>query len=232
MSENIILPIIASIPGIVSIITISIYIYTLRKKSKKTVKAIGFSGLYKLAKAPNSKSEFLTGSVQLSLLNDRDDSVVITDIIGHVHYDKERYKKNDEMIIKSTPHQLPYISAPPQNFDQVIPTVIKPHEAVKIELIFTFPYIFSNLLYRAIPARFGGFIGENPIMVSDEREYIRNWDNLPITMYITLHIDGKEDIKAIISLEKENPENIYTLRGTYWSTDIARIGRDIWEGKW
>lgn len=47
-----------------------------------------------------------------------------------------------------------------------------------------------------------------------------------------MHMDGSENIKAIVGLERENPQGIHTQRGTYWSTDIARIGRNIWDGKW
>lgn len=230
MIESIIPAILASIPGFASLF---IYIYILRKKSKKTVKAVGFSGVYKIAKQEKSKMDVLVGEANITLLNDRDDSVTITDIIGSVHYDKKRYKINEGLIIKSSSSQLPYvISSHPQNFVDIIPKVIKPHEAVKIKLDFVFTNVFANLLYRAIPARFGGFVGDNPILVSSEIEYIKKWDSLPILLYITFHIDAKEDIKAVANLEKEKTQGVYQQRGTYWSTDTARIGRDIWREKW
>jgi hypothetical protein len=214
----------ASIPGFYSI-------YLQIKKSIRHVKAVGYQAGYKVGIIEGTQFEVLIGKVKLTLLNDRDDSVTITDIIGTIKYDKKKYDKHDEMIIKSTSHELPYISVIPQNFSKVIPIIIKSHEAIKIDLDFVFPQVIVNLLNRSGHAKLKGFIGGTPIVEADEIQFIKEWDNLPLIMYITLHVDAKENIRTMVLLEKEDSQNIPDERGTYSAVEIAIIGKNIWDGK-
>lgn len=143
----------------------------------------------------NSKIEGfsdITAIVKVAFFNGSDETISVTDIIGTLKYNKERYKALVASDIKGLNEVF---SVCPTNLDKVIPFSILPHETVKKQLMIEFPTVILDAIYRIPTMKFVGFLdGKIPLYYHNEKQFKENWNASSPTMLLTVHVNAKKRI--------------------------------------
>lgn len=185
------------------------------KKLRKKVKFLGSIGTYKIDEKDNSTMHVKT---EISIFNEKEEQVAITDIVGSVKQDHSRF--------------LPVISVKPLNYEKLIPKNVKPHESVKLSLEFVIPSINPKDLNRFKLMHFMGFTeGNIPLYFTDERINQLNWENNPIIFQVAIHINGSKVKKTFVGLYKEEYLDKKWVKGSLDEVEIARLERDFMKDK-
>lgn len=70
---------------------------------------------------------------------------------------------------------------------------------------------FSNIDVHPIEriglAQFVGFIENVPVVIANESDFEKNWDDLPIEMKLFIHINGKEVINTVVTAHPKGTKN-------------------------
>jgi len=203
--------------------------YLLWRKFKKDIKLFIVSGNYETEKSNDTTSEKIISTAHIGFLNNSDEPVSITDIVGILKYDKKEYEKYATSSQTELIDKEPSRSERPVNFKEVLNFSIRPHESIIKEITFHFSNIIPRMVDRVGIAHFMGFInGKIPFAIIDEREKYKDWENSPLNMLLLVHINGKKLIRNNVPLFKKEfiPENV---SGSLSFVDVAKIQKDIWE---
>jgi hypothetical protein len=202
--------------------------YLLWKKYRKNVRIYGISGTYAVRNTKNEQLSDIISTIELGFLNDSDQTISITDIVGSLKYNKELYDK-----VVSSQINIPRIpqvySERPQNFREVVNFNVAPHETVKKTTTIIFSDMFVDLIDRIGIAHFVGFIdGKIPFLSVYETELKEKWSVHPLDLLLTVHVDGKKIHNTNITLfrRSEGSES-----GTLNVIDIEKIKKEFQEGQ-
>jgi hypothetical protein len=202
-------------------------LYIVLKRIKKRIRVYDVCGTYETRESGHKGSADINVMIDVAFLNDSDETVSITDIIGTLKYNKELYDKATSSI--NVPRIPDVHSARPENFDQVVNFSISPHETIKKRLKITFPNMIVDYVDRLGLAHFGGFLdGKIPFLRVEETELKEKWSEHPLTLLLSIHVDGKRKYHTYVMLWKNNEK---AASGTMSIIDIEKIKKDYREGK-
>jgi hypothetical protein len=194
------------------------------KRHKRTFLIYDLYGCYEASNAVTQGFTNITATLDVAFFNDSDETVSVTDILGTMKYDKERFKGLEMMGARGVREVF---SANPANLEQVVPFNVLPHESVKKQLTIEFPKVVFEALYRMPTVRLLGFLeGKMPLYVHDESEFKEKWIDNPPTMLLTVHVNAKREFRRYIQLFKKGSRR---ASGTFWEADARRIEIDFRE---
>ena len=205
---NIILTVIGLIIALGGGIAGFISIYILWKKSKAKLKVIITKANYFL-----DKKNLIINAV-INLKNERDIPESITDLVASIRFDKEKKRK-----------EMPWGFSAPPIFPIDFPILIPANSVKSINLKFVFPKLELSSIDRIGEARFMGIYGNTPVLVADERDFQKRWDELPLFLRLDLHINGLDTIKTITGAYKAEKNGL--ISGTFNSIDIGKIQHEF-----
>jgi len=208
---NIILTIIGLIIALGGGIAGFISLCILWKRSKAKLKIIITKAHYFL-----DKKNLIINAV-INLRNEKEIPQAITDIIASIRFDPKKKSKGVPLGFSVSPI-----------FPPDFPITIPANSAQSINLKFVFPKAELNSVDRIGEARFMGIYENTPILVSDERDFQRKWDELPLFLRLDLHINGVECLKTITGAYKA--EEMELLSGTFNSIDVGKIQHEFMKG--
>lgn len=211
------------------------FTYLLRKKFKKEIRVYNISGNYEAEKSNeiNLKNRTISlsnikSTIEVGFLNNSDETVSVTDVVGTLRYNKGLYERNISSKV-DFPRIPRALSKRPDNFHEVANFSIEPHKVIKKTIVINFPNMILNLVDRIGIAHFAGFLdGKIPIFTADERELKERWSEHPLDLILSVHIDGKKIIHTSVSLFRKGDR---VVSGTLSVVDIERIKQDYQEGK-
>jgi len=210
---NLVLTIIGLIIALGGGIAGFVAVYILWKKSKDKLKIITTKANYFL-----EKKNLLVFAV-INLQNDKDTPQSVTDLVASIRFDKD---KKDKIM----PKGFSVSPVHPVEFPISIPA----HSSYAINAKFVFPEVELYSIDRAGEARFMGIYENTPVLVADERDFEKKWDQLPLLLRLDLHINGSTSLKTIAGAHKI--EKASMISGTFNSVDVGKIQHEfIKEGK-
>jgi hypothetical protein len=192
MSENLVqlISLGGGLAGYVSIVSVG-YLYW--KKSRKKVRIYLISATYKSKVSSHEGFSEVTVNIEMGFLNDSEEAVSITDIVGFLNYDKSKYDK----AIASQPNisKIPMVyPSRPNNFQETVNFSIPPHETLKRTIVMNFKDVVLSLVDRMGVAHFAGFnkrgnVGTWIVMVDELEE---KWNEMALDFLMAIHINGNK----------------------------------------
>jgi len=195
--------------------------YLALRKFRRRIRVFPSDGIFNYF-IDKKKSSRLAAEIEITIHNGKDESISITDIVGTLKYSK------DKIAHKQNVTEL-FFSEKPKNFD-ILPINIDARQSARIRLNFEFLGLDYSLIDRKIRATFFGFLGKVPVVISDEREYIDEWETHPLRLLLSVHVNGDRLVKTVASLlDKRIREQPQT--GTLGVIDVKKIEKDFWDEK-
>ena len=193
--------------------------YLAWKRFKERISVHAPDGVYSRVTKEN-KSPSLMTSAEIIIHNGKDEYISITDALATLKYNREK-------LTPASGVSNIVFSARPTNLN-ILPLNIPPRQSVNVKFNFEFGDLDYLLVDRIKLAHFAGFIDKKvPLYIADEREILRDWENHPLKMLLSIHIDADKIMKILICLW--NSEIIAHLVGTISVTKLAEIERDFLE---
>jgi len=149
--------------------------------------------------------------ISVGLVNHKDVSVALTDIIGTFKYDKTRWKRD-----KANPDRV--FSIRPK-IEPSLPLNIEPEEAIGLKLHFEMGRVQLHALERFGIAQFLGFENNVPVAVIDMSQNGKEWEQLPVLMTLSIHVNGKD----VLSVEAPLDPVIGNTDDSPGSLSVVRI---------
>lgn len=204
--------------------------YLLWRKFKKDIKLFDISGAYQVEKSNDAQFDNIIVTINVGFLNKSDETISVTDLVGVLKYNKKKHK--EYATVTAISNSQPIHTERPINFQEVVGFTIAPHELVKKTIKFRFSNMILSLVDRIGFAHFVGFLnGKIPLVIIDEKEYLQNWEKLPLNLLIVAHINGKKLVRKNISIFKKEP-NLEGISGSLNVIDIAKIEKSFLEGRY
>jgi hypothetical protein len=212
--------------GYVSIVSVG-YLYW--KKSRKNVRIYPISAIYTSKKSSKEGFSEIRVKIEMGFLNNSEEAVSITDIVGFLNYDKTKYVK----AIASQPNisKIPMVnSSRPNNFQETANFSIPPHETVKRTIVMDFKDIVLTLVDRMGVAHFAGFSknGKLGTWIVIEGELEEKWNEYALDFLMAIHINGNK-IKYV--RESVSPKTDKEKQGTIAPAEEATIMMRLERGK-
>ncbi|HEC77384.1 MAG TPA: hypothetical protein ENI33_09065 [Thermoplasmatales archaeon] len=180
-------------------------------------------GDFKIAEIVEGKKDenkILT-EINLLIVNDGEISISLTDAIAMAKYSKDK--------LPTLGYTQAVFDTYPLNANYVLPFIVKPHEAKRLQLFYEFKNINTDFLERMGIARFGGWLGGRvPIVIADEREKDKMWNILPLQVFLLLSIDAEDTENVYVPVFPEN----YEAKQKLTTLDVIQIEetkRKFWE---
>jgi hypothetical protein len=218
MSEvflNLAVGLISGVPGYLS----AAYLLWNRRKGTRVY---AISGVYETEQSSSKDLVNIKTTIEIGFLNESDQSISITDVVGLLRYNKGLYDDVFSSINTPTPSEV--YSEKPENLQEAMNFSIPPHQTVKKTIMITFPDMRLMLVDRVGIARFGGFLdGKIPCYVAHETELKEKWTANPLALRLLVHIDGRKIHRTFVPLfHKSNP----SMGGTLLLTEIEKEKMD------
>jgi len=220
---NSIYTIISSVGGIFGIISCA---YLLWKKITGKVKILYSYGDFSVESVDQNDMSKLSAKVKMGITNTKNEIVSLTDIIGTLKYNKEKYEKNNLEKKSIRP-----FSARPSSTDPKIPIILRQNETTEINLDFLIDDVHLPSIDRIGIAHFLGWIRGVPWLVADERELQNNWDNMPLQMLLSVHLNGKEVKQSLAAINLEGTLREFRSK-TLNVVEVSRIQNKFLKGEW
>lgn len=190
-------------------------VYFLKDKfRKKEVNLHYISGSYEIE---NSKSDGynINAIVEVAIRNDTDESISLTDLLGTIKYNKQKYAQNVELLLKATKDTKDIKTERPSNYREVTHFTISPRASIQKTLTFKFLDVIPNLIDRRLLPRLVGVLsGDLPIIAIDEREVLKDWEKYPLNLLLSAHINEKKLIQKQCPLYKKTSLNDENFSGS------------------
>jgi hypothetical protein len=148
---------------------------------------------------------------QAKLVNEKEESVYITDIAAFV-----------AGIPSKTEDGRGYVVCGQPNFSM---TKLEAKCTIDIDYEIKFQNIDVHQIDRIGVTHFMGFMGNVPVIMANENDFDEKWDDLPIEMKVYFHINGKDLINATVAAYPNSAGERFS-RGTLGGIDIAKLQRD------
>lgn len=168
-------------------------------------------------------------SISCAIFNRTNKALSITDIIGTLRYNEERYQQNQRQIILLDPKV--YTSKRPLNFREITPYNLPSLQSARFQIQFRFNNIIPEYLDRHSQAYFSGFLRGVQVYRIEQTEIISNWDNLPIIMKLTVLVNQKDQYHHLVPLRPQHSGDSFDQSGLLMTGDIEKIGLDFWEDR-
>ncbi len=209
------------------------FVYLLWKKFKKEIRVYGISGNYEVEKSNKDQKTSLSNlksTIDVGFLNNSDETVSITDVVGTLRYNKELYERSISSRV-DVPRIPRAYSIRPENFEEVANFSVEPHKVIKKTITINFPDMIPNLVDRIGFAHFAGFLNKKrkaALFTADERELKEKWGEHPLYLLLSVHVDGKGILHTHVPLYRKGQR---VVLGTLDVVNIERIRTEYQEGK-
>jgi hypothetical protein len=203
------------------------FVYLLTKKLRKNFRVYDLGSFYKTKNSQREGFQDVTAKIRLAFLNDSEEGITITDIVGSLRYNKEFFERMTSPINPKRIDEV--IVARPTKSEDIVHFTIPPHATIKKEIELVFSSLIIECIDRIGLAHFAGFIdGKTPFLRVDERELKEKWHLHPLIMILSIHVNGKKKHHKLIGLWG-NADNI--SHGSLNMIDIEKIKKDIRDRK-
>lgn len=202
--------------------------YFLKEKlRKKEVNLHYISGSYEIEKS-NLDSNNINVIVEVAIHNNTNETISLTDIVGTIKYNKQKYAQNINSLLKVAKDTKDTKTERPSNYKEVTHFTIGPHTPIQKTLTFRFHDIIPNLIDRMWLSRFVGTLGGDvPLIQIDEREVLLNWEKYPLNLLLSVHINGKKLIQTKCPLYEKTSLNDENFSGSISIYDQVRIEKEF-----
>jgi len=184
-------------------------LYLHLKKSRKKLKIVSHNSKYHF-----DEKENLLVDITLNLINEKDTTQSITDMIASIRFDKMKKSKSMPKGFSVSPI-LP----------QKLPIHIKAHNSECINMRFVFPGVEISSIDRMLETKLLGFYKNIPILYAKESDLDDKWNDLPLLIRLDLHIDGNKIINTSIGACKSDSKKI--IGGTFNSIEVSKIQQEF-----
>ncbi len=167
--------------------------------------------------------------LNIAILNQKEKTVAINDILATVRYNEVKWQLHHEEILHMFGTEKMIFSQKPDNYNDIIPNNLLGNQSTRLIAVFRFPNVMPAHLDRRPLARFMGLLGKVKMYEIREDEVYRNWDNLPVILRLTLSIDDGEKIAYFVPVYKSTTKEVKNRVGTLGTGDIAEIEYNFWE---
>lgn len=203
-------------------------VYLILKKFRKDVKIYSISGTYNVEECGDEGYYNINATIVVGFLNNSDETVSVTDVVGILKYNLELYEKRILSQI-DVPHISKVYTKRPDNLEEIMIFSIEPHKVTKKTIKITFPNIILDLVDRSMIAHYRGLIdGETAFYTIDEKELKEKWSDHPLLILLSVHIDAKKLVNTNITLTKENSKRV-RASGTLSYSEVEKIKKKFSE---
>ncbi len=206
--------------------------YFLKEKlRKKEVNLRYISGSYEIETSKTDIND-IKAIVELAIHNDTDEKISLTDVMGTIKYNKQKYEQNIELLLKTTKDTKDTKTERPSNYREATHFTIGPRELKQTMLLFKFADVVPNLIERMWLSKYvGAFNGDLPLLSINEREILRDWEKYPLNLLLSVHINGKKLIQQKCPLYIKNSIEQGNLSGSLTLSDQVQIEKKFRDDK-
>ncbi|MCX6770794.1 MAG: hypothetical protein NTX79_01940 [Candidatus Micrarchaeota archaeon] len=132
----------------------------------------------------------LRGKLHVGIINNKEESICITDILGTFKYDRKKHKEAGlDKYGKPTCFTLRPASRKPS-----LPINLQPHEAIDLECVFDLKEVYLGGLERNMPiANLPIYFNDGvPIVIFNEKKIEEHWFSNPVSVQLSIHVNGKD----------------------------------------